>query len=102
MKTAYLALLFAVATAAVADDKPPSSENKSQAAAARPVWSYLTVQAPAVPSVQDKIWARTPIDAFILSKLEEKGLQPSPDADKATLIRRATIDVWGLIPTPKR
>jgi hypothetical protein len=44
---------------------------------------------------------RTPIDAFILSKLEAKGLKPSPDADRATFIRRATLDVWGVVPTPE-
>ncbi len=106
MKTAYVALLCgAVATAAVsiaaADDKPATGENKTQAAAARPVWSYLPVQAPTEPSVQDKDWVRTPIDSFILVKLEEKGIKPSPYADKAVFIRRATLDVWGLIPTPE-
>ncbi len=106
MKTAYVALLCgAVATAAVsiaaADDKPADSENKTQAAAARPVWSYLPVQAPAVPSVQDKAWVQTPIDSFILAKLEEKGIRPSPEADRAVFIRRATLDAWGLIPTPE-
>jgi hypothetical protein len=106
MKTAYVALLCgAVATVAVtiaaAEDKPANVENKTQTAASRLVWSYLPVLAPAVPSVQDQAWARTPIDAFILAKLEEKGIKPSPDADKAVFIRRATIDVWGLIPTPE-
>jgi len=44
---------------------------------------------------------KTPIDAFILAKLEAKGLEPSADADRATFIRRATLDAWGLIPTPE-
>jgi hypothetical protein len=45
---------------------------------------------------------RTPVDAFVLAKLEEKGLKPSPDTDRATYIRRATLDTWGLIPTPEQ
>jgi hypothetical protein len=63
-------------------------------------WAYLPVKAPALPSVKQKSWVRTPIDAFVLAKLEENGLKPSPDADRAAYIRRATLDTWGLIPTP--
>jgi hypothetical protein len=63
-------------------------------------WSYQPVKRPDVPAVQQKAWVHTPIDAFILSKLEAKGLRPSPDADRATFIRRATLDAWGVIPTP--
>ncbi len=46
-------------------------------------------------------WVRTPIDAFVLAKLHEKGLEPSQDAERATLIRRVTLDTWGLVPTPE-
>lgn len=95
-----LAVLTAAATA-VADDKPAANEVKPQTSASRLVWSYLPVQVPALPLVQDAAWARSPIDTFILSKLESKGLKPSPEADRAAFIRRATIDVWGLIPTPE-
>jgi len=65
------------------------------------VWAYTPVKQPAVPTVKTKAWVRTPLDAFVLAKLEEKGLAPSPDADRATFIRRATLDAWGLIPTPE-
>ena len=54
-----------------------------------------------MPAVKQKAWVRTPIDAFVLAKLEEKGLRPSPEADRAIFIRRATLDAWGLIPTPE-
>jgi hypothetical protein len=50
--------------------------------------------------VKNKRWVREPIDAFVLAKLEEKNLKPSPDADRAAFIRRATLDAWGMIPTP--
>jgi hypothetical protein len=59
------------------------------------------VKAPAIPAVKHQEWVRTPIDAFVLQKLEEKGLQPSAAADRAAFIRRATLDVWGVIPTPE-
>ena len=71
----------------------------ASAAVAR-AWAYTPVQQPAIPAVRQKTWVRTPLDAFVLSKLEAKGLAPSPDADRATFIRRATLDAWGLIPTP--
>lgn len=48
-----------------------------------------------------KDWVRGPIDSFVLAKIESKGLAPSPDADRATFIRRATLDAWGIIPSPE-
>ncbi|MFT4045850.1 MAG: DUF1549 and DUF1553 domain-containing protein [Solimonas sp.] len=65
-----------------------------------PLWSYQPVSAPAVPATHHAKWVRTPIDAFVAAKLEENKLEPSADADRATFIRRATLDVWGVIPTP--
>ncbi len=64
-------------------------------------WAYQPIKAPPVPETKDKVWGNTPVDQFILAKLEEKGLTPSPAADKRTLIRRATIDLIGLPPTPQ-
>ena len=69
--------------------------------AGRDWWSLKAPVRPAVPKVKNSTWVRTPIDAFVLAKLEEQGLQPSPEADRATLIRRATLDVLGLPPTPE-
>ena len=63
-------------------------------------WSFQPVRRPAVPSTHNPAWARNPIDAFVLAKLESKGLKPSPTADRVTLIRRASLDLTGLPPTP--
>jgi mono/diheme cytochrome c family protein len=65
-------------------------------------WSFVPLQAPPVPVIKDpalRAWAKTDIDDFVLAKLEEKGMKPSPIADKRTLIRRATLDLTGLPPT---
>src|SRR5918912_23581 len=64
-------------------------------------WAFQPVRAPAVPAVRDAAWVRTPIDAFILAKLEAAGLRPSPPADKVTLLRRVTLELTGLPPTPE-
>ncbi|MSU63320.1 MAG: DUF1553 domain-containing protein [Pedosphaera sp.] len=64
-------------------------------------WAFKPVIQPATPVVRNKSWVRTPIDAFILSRLEEKKLTPSNPADKRTLIRRATYDLTGLPPTQR-
>src|SRR5262245_31740173 len=62
-------------------------------------WSLQPVKKPAIPVVQDKQWAKNPIDAFVLAKLQEKQLQPNKPTDKVTLLRRVTIDLTGLPPT---
>jgi mono/diheme cytochrome c family protein len=62
-------------------------------------WAWQPLKKPAVPDVKDAAWCKTPVDNFILAKLDEKGLKPNPPADKRTLIRRATFDLIGLPPT---
>jgi hypothetical protein len=66
----------------------------------RDFWAFKTPVDPAVPAVADAAWPRSPLDHFILAKLEGAGLKPAPEADKRTLIRRATFDLTGLPPTP--
>ena len=64
-------------------------------------WSFQPVVRPALPPVKNSTWPRTDLDRFILAKLEAKGLQPSPEADPHTLIRRLYFDLLGLPPTPE-
>jgi hypothetical protein len=64
----------------------------------RPHWAFESPVRPPVP--QATAWVKTPIDAFILERLNKEGLHPSPEADKHTLIRRVTLDLTGLLPTP--
>lgn len=64
-------------------------------------WSLQKVTSPAVPPVNTKGWVLTPVDAFILNKLEARGLQPSKPGDRVALIRRVSLDLTGLPPTPE-
>jgi hypothetical protein len=95
-------LAIALSDAAQAADEKPATEAAAPAGQSKSkLWSYQPVKAPAVPDVQQKDWVRTPIDAFVLAPLEAKGIKPSQDTDRASFIRRATLDVWGVIPTPE-
>jgi hypothetical protein len=62
-------------------------------------WAYQPVRRPEPPRVKDAKWAQSPIDQFILARLEAQQLAPSPKADRRTLIRRASYDLIGLPPT---
>lgn len=62
-------------------------------------WSLIPPQRPELPAVKTPAWCQTPLDHFVLARLEQLGLQPSPAADKATLIRRITLDLTGLPPS---
>jgi hypothetical protein len=63
-------------------------------------WAYTPPQRPRLPTVTDRSWPRNAIDYFVLHRLEQEGLRPSPEADRATLIRRLSLDLTGLPPTP--
>jgi mono/diheme cytochrome c family protein len=63
-------------------------------------WSFIPVVRPEVPRVTRAAWVRNPIDAFIAARLEAAGLEPSAETDKTTLLRRVTLDLTGLPPTP--
>ena len=62
-----------------------------------PFWSFISPQR---PTIHESKWARNPIDNFVYAKLQHEGLTPSPEADKRTLIRRVSLDLTGIPPTP--
>jgi mono/diheme cytochrome c family protein len=66
-----------------------------------PHWAFVAPQRPALPRVMDPAWGRNPIDRFILARLEKEGLRPAPEADRPTLIRRLSLDLLGLLPSPQ-
>jgi cytochrome c553 len=68
--------------------------------AGRKLWSLQPLRRPPVPPVRDRNWPRTDVDRFLLAQLEGKGLHPVGDAERGTLLRRLTIDLTGLPPTP--
>ena len=64
-------------------------------------WSFRPVLERTLPAFGRSDWVRNPIDAFVLARLEAEGLEPSPEADRATLIRRLSLDLCGVPPTPE-
>ncbi|MBW3599023.1 MAG: PSD1 and planctomycete cytochrome C domain-containing protein [Planctomycetes bacterium] len=74
------------------------AEADSSDAEVRQHWAYIPSQRPELPAVENAEWLRTPLDAFILHRLEAEGLSPSPDAEKAKLLRRLSLDLTGLPP----
>lgn len=65
-----------------------------------PHWAFVPPVRPPVPEVVHSEWVRNPIDAFVLHRLQQESLSPSPPADRATLLRRLSLDLIGLPPTP--
>ena len=88
--TAMAVVLIVFAPPAAADE--PGSTH----------WAFQPIERPDPPSVQNESWPRNPIDRFILARLEEEGVSPSPPADRRTLIRRVSLDLIGLPPTPEQ
>ncbi len=81
----------------------PVTATASRPAGGRDWWSLRPLRRPAVPPIPPAMagWVRTPIDHFILARLAEHGLHPSPEADRRTLIRRLSFDLLGLPPSPE-
>lgn len=74
-------------------------ESSSQGSGFNSHWAYQPLHRSALPETSDPSWAINGIDHFILAKLEERGLQPSPEAERTTLIRRLSLDLLGLLPS---
>jgi hypothetical protein len=107
MKPARLAsLIVAVAffgaldPAFSADPPAKALAGKPRAAEETKHWAFQAIKRPALPTVATTGWVRTPIDSFILARLEKAGITPAEDADRRTLLRRAYLDVIGLPPSP--
>lgn len=93
---------------------PPASTKKALTAAQKdtlrrwiaegaeyqPHWSLIAPVRPEPPAVKNEAWIRTPVDRFILARIEAAGLQPAPEADRRTLARRLSLDLTGLPPEP--
>ena len=84
-----------VAAAAVVDARrlPPPTDRKVEH------WAFKSPIRPDLPEPKNKKWLRSPVDHFVLARLEKEGLKPSPEADKVTLLRRVSLDLIGLPPT---
>jgi hypothetical protein len=65
-------------------------------------WSYRPLKTPDIPKVANALWAKNPLDAFVLARLAENGLKPNPPATKEELARRAYHNITGLAPTPEQ
>jgi hypothetical protein len=83
------------------DPRTATTAQKEWKDSSKDWWAWQPLTKPTVPAPKDENWAQTPVDNFILAKLDAKGLTPNPIADKRTLIRRATFDLIGLPPTPE-
>ena len=70
-----------------------------QGAAWTPHWAFIPPTRPALPQVRESAWIRHPIDHFVLAQIEQKGISPTPEADRERLLRRVTLDLTGLPPT---
>ena len=90
------------ALAEPASSRPSSEKPESDFRAERFTahWAFQPVTRPALPTVDAVSWVRSPVDRFVLSRLEAEQIKPSPEADRATLMRRVYLDLIGLPPTP--
>lgn len=77
-------------------DKPGGTATESKTTH----WSFQPVERPAPPAAKNHDWAKSPMDRFVLARLEKEGIEPSPLADRRTLLRRFSLDLTGLPPTP--
>jgi hypothetical protein len=78
---------------------PAETAKHTGPATAAKHWAFEPIRRPATPAVRDRAWPKSPVDDFVLARLEASGLTPSAPADRRTLIRRATLDLWGIPPT---
>ncbi len=85
-----------------ATDQPERPDDTIDFAEGRRFWSFQPAREQPLPNVEQADWPRSRSDIFLLAAMEREGLQPSPQADRATLVRRLYFDVIGLPPTPEQ
>jgi hypothetical protein len=95
------ALAGALVLAVAPDVRAQPARPERPAVAPEEHWAFKPVRRPLVPAVRDRGWVRTPLDAFILARLEKASLRPAPPADRRTLLRRVYFDLIGLPPSPQ-
>lgn len=95
------ALLLTSAVATTGQEKPRTPDDAVDWVQAQKFWSFQKPKRHAPPAVKTINWPHMPVDFFVLHQMERKGLSPSPEADRRTLIRRVTLDLTGLPPTPE-
>lgn len=81
--------------------KWPAAPKTVAAPAKSAHWSFQPLARPLMPQVRRREWVRNPVDAFVLARLEKESIEPSPEADRATLLRRLSLDLTGLPPEPQ-
>jgi hypothetical protein len=96
-----LFLTVALGALALLPGEAPPAAQEPPAKDGKVWWAFRSLERPPLPEVRDRAWVQSPIDAFVLARVEEKGLSPSAPAERATFIRRATYDLHGLPPTPE-
>jgi Protein of unknown function (DUF1553)/Protein of unknown function (DUF1549) len=97
---AFLATIFAAACLRLLGDSPLRATDQP-VGFTQGDWPFQPLKKPAIPAVKRTDWVKNPIDAFVLARLEAKGLLPSPRAEKLPLLRAVTYDLIGLPPTPE-
>src|SRR5437763_9989003 len=99
MRVRAFLTVVVLAGLAVAQVPAPEAYDAKIKPVDREHWAFRPVRVPAVPAVADAAWVRTPIDAFVLVRLEAKGWKPAAPADPRDVLRRVYLDLTGLPPT---
>ena len=86
----FLAAVWAIVACSAAFGAPAAAKH----------WAFTPPQRPEPPAAARDGWTRNPIDRFVLARLAQEGLEPSPEAERAVLLRRASLDLLGLPPEP--
>ena len=98
----WLLAALTLIAAARGSDRIPADESRAAASTGSPHWAFAAPALPSEPRVKNVRWIRNPIDAFVLQRLERDGIEPSPEADRPTMLRRLYLDLTGLLPAPEQ